>query len=64
MPRKTNKTKSGRVSMQDLMSLVNKKAGRNVAHDLTTENPTEVKQWIPTVIVTGKLYQTLFYLFF
>ncbi len=34
--------------MQDLMSLVNKKAGRNVAHDLTGDNPTSVKEWIPT----------------
>jgi recombination protein RecA len=42
------KVKAGRVSMQDLMSLVNKKAGRNVAHDLTGENPTQVKEWIPT----------------
>ena len=41
-------TKPGRVAMQDLMKLVNKKAGRNVAHDLTGENPTEVKEWIPT----------------
>ena len=41
-------TKPGRVAMQDLMKLVNKKAGRNVAHDLTGENPTEVKDWIPT----------------
>lgn len=50
MPKKTSKkhTKSGRVSMQDLMSLVNKKAGNTVAHDLTSDNPTEVKQWIPT----------------
>ena len=42
------KAKAGRVSMQDLMKLVNKKAGRNVAHDLTGENPTEVKEWIST----------------
>tara|TARA_R110002012_G_scaffold211038_1_gene381792 strand:+ start:304 stop:1437 length:1134 start_codon:yes stop_codon:yes gene_type:complete len=50
MPKKTSKkhAKPGRVSMQDLMGLVNKKAGRNVAHDLTEDNPTEVKQWIPT----------------
>jgi len=34
--------------MQDLMGLVNKKAGRNVAHDLTGDNPTSVKEWIPT----------------
>ena len=40
--------KAGRVSMQDLMKLVNKKAGRNVAHNLTGDNPTEVKEWIPT----------------
>ena len=50
MPRKAKPkaTKAGRVSMQDLMKLVNKKAGRNVAHDLTGDNPTEVKEWIPT----------------
>jgi recombination protein RecA len=48
MARKTKEAKAGRVSMQDLMSLVNKKAGRNVAHDLTGDNPTEVKEWIPT----------------
>ena len=34
--------------MQDLMKLVNKKAGRNVAHDLTGDNPTSVKEWLPT----------------
>jgi len=56
------KTKPGRVAMQDLMKLVNKKAGRNVAHDLTGENPTEVKEWIPTgsrwldsIICRGKI---------
>ena len=42
------KAKAGRVSMHDLMKLVNKKAGREVAHDLTTDNPTSVKEWIPT----------------
>jgi len=42
------KAKAGRVSMHDLMKLVNKKAGREVAHDLTGDNPTEVKEWIPT----------------
>ena len=34
MPKKV-KPKAGRVDMQDLMTLVKKKAGRNVAHDLT-----------------------------
>ena len=48
MARKAKENKAGRVSMQDLMTLVNKKAGRNVAHDLTGDNPTEVKEWIPT----------------
>tara|TARA_R110002012_G_scaffold251576_2_gene429488 strand:- start:1526 stop:2674 length:1149 start_codon:yes stop_codon:yes gene_type:complete len=47
MPKKKT-AKAGRVSIQDLMSLVNKKAGRNVAHDLTGDNPTSVKEWIPT----------------
>lgn len=46
--KKTEETKPGRVAMHDLMKLVNKKAGRNVAHDLTGVNPTEVKDWIPT----------------
>ena len=45
---KKTKTKAGRVGLQDLMTLVNKKAGRNVAHDLTGDNPTSVKDWIPT----------------
>ena len=48
MARKAKEAKAGRVGLQDLMKLVNKKAGRNVAHDLTGENPTSVKEWIPT----------------
>jgi len=48
MARKAKEAKAGRVSMQDLMNLVNKKAGRHVAHDLTAANPTEVKEWIST----------------
>ena len=42
------KAKAGRVSMSDLRAMINKKAGRNVAHDLREDNPTEVKEWIPT----------------
>ena len=34
--------------MSDMRSLINKKAGMSVAHDLTSSNPTEVKDWIPT----------------
>lgn len=44
----SKKTKPGRLPMHDLMNLVNKKAGRSVAHDLTGDNPTSVKEWIPT----------------
>jgi len=42
------KNKAGRVSLQDLMKIVNKRAGSSVAHDLTGDNPTSVKEWIPT----------------
>jgi len=34
--------------MADMRSLINKKAGQQVAHNLNKENPTEVKDWIPT----------------
>lgn len=40
--------KAGRVDLQSLMKLVNKKAGQKVAHNLTGDNPTSVKEWIPT----------------
>tara|TARA_A100001011_G_scaffold258416_1_gene266709 strand:- start:8553 stop:9701 length:1149 start_codon:yes stop_codon:yes gene_type:complete len=40
--------KAGRVNLQDLMKIVNKKAGQNVAHNLSGDNPTSVKEWIPT----------------
>ena len=61
MARKT-KSKAGKLSMSDMRSLINKKAGMSVAHDLTNANPTEVKDWIPTgsrwldsIICRGKL---------
>jgi len=48
--------------MSDMRSLINKKAGMSVAHDLTSANPTEVKDWIPTgsrwldsIVCRGKL---------
>ena len=40
--------KAGRVDLQSLMKLVNKKAGQKVAHNLPGDNPTSVKEWIPT----------------
>ncbi len=36
------------MSLQDAMKLINKKAGREVAHNLNNQNPTEVTDWIPT----------------
>ena len=36
------------MGIKDLKDLLNKKMGAVVAHDLTKENPTEVKDWIPT----------------
>jgi recombination protein RecA len=42
------KTKTGKLSIEDMRKLINKKAGMSVAHDLTKDNPTQVKDWIPT----------------
>ncbi len=42
------KNTNGKLSIKDMRSLINKKAGAVVAHDLSEENPTEVKDWIPT----------------
>jgi len=40
---------TGRLSIQQMRKLINKKAGQEVAVDLADEaNPTIVKQWIPT----------------
>ena len=41
-------TSTGKLSMEEMRKLINKKAGMNVAHDLNEENPTVVTQWIPT----------------
>ena len=56
------KTRAGKLNMAEMAKLLNKKAGINVAHDLTKENPTAVKEWIPTgarwldsIICRGKL---------
>ncbi len=39
---------AGKLSITQMRDLINKKAGQNVAHDLNQDNPTEVKDWIPT----------------
>tara|TARA_R110002096_G_scaffold257322_1_gene450636 strand:+ start:2863 stop:3987 length:1125 start_codon:yes stop_codon:yes gene_type:complete len=40
--------KAGKIDLKKIQKLVNKKTGLNVAHDLTQDNPTQVKEWIPT----------------
>ena len=40
--------KLGRLNIDEMRNLVNKKAGMEVAFDLTKESPTQVKEWIPT----------------
>ena len=42
------KTKPGKINMEDVAKLFNKKSGMSVAHNLKNANPTDVKQWIPT----------------
>ena len=59
---KVAKIKTGKISMEEMRRIINKKAGHEVAHSLVDENPTEVKEWIPTgsrwldsIICKGKL---------
>lgn len=54
--------KTGKVAMGDMIKRLNKKYSMRVAHNLNEENPTEVKEWIPTgsrwldsIICKGKL---------
>ena len=42
------KKKLGRLSISDMKSLINKKAGAELAFDLSEDNPTDVTAWIPT----------------
>jgi len=44
----TKAKKLGKLNLSEMQNLINKKAGQNVAHDLTKSNPTEVEGWIPT----------------
>ena len=39
---------NGKLSSADIIKLLNKKAGRNIAYSLAKDNPTEVKEWIST----------------
>ena len=56
------KKKPGKMDLEAIKKRINKTTGMNVAHDLTKDNPTEVKQWIPTgsrwldsIICRGKM---------
>jgi recombination protein RecA len=56
------KVKTGRLSIDEMRKMINKKAGADIAHNLNEENPTEVTDWIPTgsrwldsIICKGKL---------
>ena len=44
----TKLKKPGNISLDDVRSLLNKKAGRTIAHNLNEANPTEVREWIAT----------------
>ncbi len=48
MAKKKIKTQPGRLGVDKMRSIINKKAGMAVAHDLSEENPTQVKDWIGT----------------
>jgi len=45
---RSKSAKAGKLSLADMKALVNKRAGINVAHNLTEESPTQVTDWIPT----------------
>ena len=49
MPKaKISKLKKGALDIASIRGIINKKAGREVAHSLQDSNPTEVNEWIPT----------------
>ena len=59
---KVTKLKKGALDIASIRGIINKKAGREVAHSLQNNNPTEVREWIPTgsrwldsIICKGKL---------
>ena len=42
----TKKTKAGKLSIADMRKMINKRAGQDVAYDLTQANPTEVSGFL------------------
>ena len=62
MAKKKEEVSAGKISIDELRKIVNKKAGQEVSFDLLQESPTEVSDWISTgsrwldsVIARGKL---------
>lgn len=60
--KKKDKEVKGRVSIQQMRDILNKKAGAIVAYSLEESNPTDVDEWIPTgsrwldsIICKGKI---------
>jgi len=45
---KRKKNTAGKMSIDAMRQMINKTAGMSVAHNLEEDNPTEVKEWIPT----------------
>src|SRR6056300_995516 len=41
-------TKAGKINISEMKKFINNKVGLDVAHDLREDNPTMVKEWIPT----------------
>jgi len=55
-------TKAGKIDLAEMKKFINKTTGIDIAHDLREDNPTTVKEWIPTgsrwldsIICRGKL---------
>ena len=62
MAKKVATTKNGKVSISQMRDLINKKAGTEVAFNLTQDNPTDVNEfiatgsrWLDSIICKGKL---------
>ena len=59
---KNTKAKPGKLGVQGLATVLNKKMGMTVAHTMSDQNPSEVSDWIPTgctwldgIICRGKI---------
>ena len=48
MAKRKKKSAAGNMSIDDMRKMINGQAGMNVAHNLEEDNPTDVKEWIPT----------------